>query len=177
MVRVEMKIMGDPSFIGDHYAEPIKVMGDGKIQKVERVGSYGGNVWDEQQGAFDLDQGEPLVTLHFRYPTDFDEVSGNYKFKSVDNYLRDNYESPYLLKKARTGYRLGHDTLYDHMMLDGLEDAYTPGRPMGHFAEQCAKKYGFTREEQDQFAMESCSRALNAQKKSFFEEIKTFSIL
>ena len=78
--------------------------------------------------------------------------------------------SPYLLKKARTGYRLGHDTLYDHMMLDGLEDAYTPGRPMGHFAEQCAKKYGFTREEQDQFAMESCSRALNAQKKSFFED-------
>ncbi|MAI84323.1 MAG: hypothetical protein CMM91_05250 [Rickettsiales bacterium] len=84
MVRVEMKIMGDPSFIGDHYAEPIKVMGDGKIQKVERVGSYGGNVWDEQQGAFDLDQGEPLVTLHFRYPTDFDEVSGNYKFKSQE---------------------------------------------------------------------------------------------
>ena len=60
MVRVEMKIMGDPSFIGDHYAEPIKVLGDGKIQKVERVGSYGGNVWDEQQGAFDLDQGEPI---------------------------------------------------------------------------------------------------------------------
>lgn len=84
MVRVEMKIMGDPAFIGDHFAEPIKILGDGKIQKVERVGTQQGRIWDDQTNTFNFDEGEPLVTLNFRYPTDFDEVSGNYKFKSQE---------------------------------------------------------------------------------------------
>ena len=54
--------------------------------------------------------------------------------------------APYLLQKGRGGYRLGHDRIFDHMMLDGLEDAYEPGRSMGTFGEDCAAKYGFTRE-------------------------------
>lgn len=67
--------------------------------------------------------------------------------------------APYLLNKARGGYRSGHDTIYDHMMLDGLEDAYEKGRPMGVFGEQCAAKYGFTREQQDAYAIASLERA------------------
>ncbi len=72
--------------------------------------------------------------------------------------------APYLLTKARGGYRIGHGTMYDHMMLDGLEDAYQVGRAMGTFGEDCAAKYGFTREEQDAFAVESVSRAQAAAK-------------
>ncbi|CAM3855187.1 acetyl-CoA C-acyltransferase [Paracidovorax anthurii] len=67
--------------------------------------------------------------------------------------------APYLLQKARGGYRLGHDRIFDHMMLDGLEDAYEAGRSMGTFGEDCAAKYGFTREQQDAFAVASVQRA------------------
>ena len=67
--------------------------------------------------------------------------------------------APYLLQKGRGGYRMGHDKVYDHMMLDGLEDAYEAGRSMGTFGEDCAEKYGFTREMQDEFAMTSVRRA------------------
>ena len=67
--------------------------------------------------------------------------------------------APYLLPKARGGYRIGHDRIFDHMMLDGLEDAYEAGRSMGTFGEDCAAKYGFTREQQDQFAIASVQRA------------------
>jgi acetyl-CoA C-acetyltransferase len=67
--------------------------------------------------------------------------------------------APYLLQKGRGGYRLGHDKVYDHMMLDGLEDAYEPGRSMGTFGEDCAAKYAFTREQQDAFATASVQRA------------------
>ena len=67
--------------------------------------------------------------------------------------------APYLLPKARTGYRIGHDRIFDHMMLDGLEDAYEPGRSMGTFGEDCAAKYGFTRAQQDAFATTSVQRA------------------
>ena len=67
--------------------------------------------------------------------------------------------APYLLPKGRGGMRIGHDRIYDHMMLDGLEDAYEPGRAMGTFGEQCVDKYQFTREEQDAFATASVNRA------------------
>lgn len=76
--------------------------------------------------------------------------------------------APYLLLKARPGYRLGHSELYDHMMLDGLEDAYDTGRPMGYFAEECVKKYGFTRKQQDEFAMSSFERAQYAIREKMF---------
>jgi acetyl-CoA C-acetyltransferase len=70
--------------------------------------------------------------------------------------------APYLLLKGRGGYRMGHDKVYDHMMLDGLEDAYQPGRSMGTFGEDCAAKYKFTREAQDAFAVASVKRAQQA---------------
>jgi acetyl-CoA C-acetyltransferase len=76
--------------------------------------------------------------------------------------------APYLMPKARTGYRMGHQQVYDHMFLDGLEDAYDKGRLMGSFAEDCAAKYTFTREAQDQFALESLSRALAANNDGTF---------
>lgn len=77
--------------------------------------------------------------------------------------------APYLLAKARGGYRVGHDRIFDHMMLDGLEDAYEPGRAMGDFGEQCADKYGFTRGQQDEFAMASVSRAQSAAATGAFD--------
>ncbi len=67
--------------------------------------------------------------------------------------------APYLLLKGRGGMRIGHDRVYDHMMLDGLEDAYEPGRAMGTFGEECATHYKFTREAQDAFATASVQRA------------------
>ncbi len=67
--------------------------------------------------------------------------------------------APHLLLKGRSGIRIGHDRIYDHMMLDGLEDAYEPGRAMGTFGEQCADKYKFSRDAQDAFATASVNRA------------------
>ncbi|MCH7981944.1 MAG: acetyl-CoA C-acyltransferase [Proteobacteria bacterium] len=69
--------------------------------------------------------------------------------------------APYLLPKARGGYRMGHQQTLDHMFTDGLQDVYE-GQMMGHFAEQTAQKYGFTRDEQDAFAIESVTRAQSA---------------
>ncbi len=76
--------------------------------------------------------------------------------------------APYLLLKGRGGYRMGHDKVYDHMMLDGLEDAYEPGRSMGTFGEDCAAKYAFTREQQDAFAIASVNRAKAATESGAF---------
>ncbi len=76
--------------------------------------------------------------------------------------------APHLLPKGRTGIRLGQGTIYDHMMLDGLEDAYKPGTAMGVFAEATAEKYGFTREAQDAFAIESLARAQRATEDGSF---------
>ncbi|PAT36455.1 acetyl-CoA C-acyltransferase [Vandammella animalimorsus] len=78
--------------------------------------------------------------------------------------------APYLLKKGRGGYRLGHDKVYDHMMLDGLEDAYEEGRSMGTFGEDCAAKYSFTRQAQDEFAMTSVKRAQEAIAQGAFKD-------
>ncbi|MDB5732824.1 MAG: acetyl-CoA C-acyltransferase, partial [Variovorax sp.] len=78
--------------------------------------------------------------------------------------------APYLLPKARGGMRIGHDRIFDHMMLDGLEDAYEPGRSMGTFGEDCAAKYGFTREQQDAFAIASVERARHASEAGLFRD-------
>ena len=91
--------------------------------------------------------------------------------------------APYLIPKARGGYRIGHGMMYDHMMLDGLEDAYSKdektggGRSMGTFAEECATKYAFTREAQDAFAIESVKRAQAATSEGHFKwEIAPVSV-
>jgi len=77
--------------------------------------------------------------------------------------------APYLMPKARGGYRMGHQVVQDHMFLDGLEDAYDKGRLMGTFAEECATKYEFSREAQDAFATTSLSRALAANNDGTFD--------
>jgi acetyl-CoA C-acetyltransferase len=76
--------------------------------------------------------------------------------------------APYLLPKARAGLRMGHGQVIDHMFFDGLEDAYDKGRLMGTFAEDCAQKYAFTREAQDQFAIASLTRAKKANQDGSF---------
>jgi acetyl-CoA C-acetyltransferase len=78
--------------------------------------------------------------------------------------------APYLLKKHRSGARIGHDTVYDHMFLDGLEDAYEAGRAMGTFAQCTADEYQLTREEMDNYAIESLSRAKSAIDKGGFKD-------
>jgi len=77
--------------------------------------------------------------------------------------------APYLLAKARSGYRAGHDKIIDHMLLDGLEDAYETGRSMGDFGEATAEAYQFTRKDQDNYAMETLTRARNAVESGAFK--------
>ncbi len=77
--------------------------------------------------------------------------------------------APYLLPKMRGGARIGHGAVIDHMFLDGLEDAYDKGRLMGSFAEDCAEKYKFTREDQDEYALKSLSNAVAAIESGAFE--------
>lgn len=95
------------------------------------------------------------------------------KAESADVIVAGGQESmsnaPYLLLKGREGYRYGHSAVYDHMALDGLEDAYERGTAMGVFAERMVEKYGFTREEQDNYAIESLNRANAAINDGSFE--------
>ncbi len=78
--------------------------------------------------------------------------------------------APYVLPKVRAGLRMGHAELQDHMFVDGLEDAYEPGKLMGHFAEATAQKYQFTRTEQDEFAIRSLGRARQANEDGTFRD-------
>ncbi len=85
--------------------------------------------------------------------------------------------APYVLGKARSGYRMGHGEIKDHMFLDGLEDAYDKGRLMGSFAEECARLYQFTREGQDAYAIRSLQRAQAAiADGSFADEITPVTV-
>jgi len=77
--------------------------------------------------------------------------------------------APHMLPKSRGGYRYGHQKLLDHMAFDGLENAYD-GKPMGHFADKTAEKYGFTREQMDAYAKESTARAVNASRTGLFAD-------
>jgi acetyl-CoA C-acetyltransferase len=92
---------------------------------------------------------------------------------SVDLLVAGGMESmtnaPYLSMRHRSGARIGHDVLKDHMYLDGLEDAYEPGRLMGSFAEETAQEYQFTRAAQDEFAIQSLQRAQKAQQSGAFD--------
>ncbi|WP_293680464.1 acetyl-CoA C-acyltransferase [uncultured Phenylobacterium sp.] len=100
---------------------------------------------------------------------------------SVDVIVAGGMESmtnaPYLMTKHRSGARIGHDTMYDHMYLDGLEDAYEPGRLMGSFAEESARSYQFTREAQDEYAIGSLAKAKAAiQSGAFAREITPVTV-
>jgi acetyl-CoA C-acetyltransferase len=85
--------------------------------------------------------------------------------------------APYLLAKARGGYRVGHDRIIDHMLMDGLEDAYETGRSMGDFGEATAETYQFTRKDQDEYAIETLTRARKAvEGGAFKKEIAPISV-
>ena len=88
-------------------------------------------------------------------------LAGSYEI-GIAGGMESMSNAPYLLPKARGGYRLGHGQMLDHMFFDGLEDAYQKGRLMGTFAEECAESYGFTRAQQDEFAIMSTTRAQKA---------------
>ena len=108
----------------------------------------------------------------------FDQIKlGQNKILAVGG-MESMSNAPYLLPKMRGGARLGHGKAIDHMFLDGLEDVYEPGRLMGTFAEDCAEKYQFTREAQDNYALTSLENSLSAQKAGAFEnEIKAIEVI
>ena len=107
----------------------------------------------------------------------FDQIKLGQSQTLVVGGMESMSNAPYLLPKMRSGARLGHGKVVDHMFLDGLEDAYEPGRLMGTFAEDCAEKYQFTREAQDEYALTSLEKSLSAQKAGAFEnEIRAVEV-
>lgn len=99
----------------------------------------------------------------------FDQISAGSQNIMVAGGMENMSLSPYLSLKTRSGARMGHVEMKDHMFLDGLEDAYDKGSAMGVFAENTAEKYQFTREQQDAFALESLARAVKAEKDGDFD--------
>ncbi len=107
----------------------------------------------------------------------FDQIALGHTDVAVAGGMESMSNAPYLLPKMRSGARLGHGQVIDHMFLDGLEDAYDKGRLMGTFAEDCAETFQFTRAIQDDYAVASLSRALEAQSSGAFEgEIAPVSV-
>jgi acetyl-CoA C-acetyltransferase len=99
----------------------------------------------------------------------FDELSTGNATIVVAGGMESMTNAPHMLPKSRAGYRYGHQQMLDHMAFDGLEDAYC-GKPMGHFADATAKKYGFSREDMDAYARTSTERALRASKSGEFKD-------
>lgn len=100
----------------------------------------------------------------------FDQIALGQSDTIVAGGMESMTNAPYLLPGMRQGARLGHGRAVDHMFLDGLEDAYEPGRLMGTFAEDCAEAFQFTRARQDDYALASLSRALDAQAAGVFDD-------
>ena len=167
-------------------------MDNAGIERVEEV--IMGNVLGAGQGqaparqasfAAGLDETVPATTLNKMCGSGmkaamigFDQIKlGRSQTLAVGG-MESMSNAPYLLPKMRSGARLGHGKVVDHMFLDGLEDAYEPGRLMGTFAEDCAEKYQFTREAQDEYALTSLENSLSAQKVGAFEnEIITIEVI
>ena len=107
----------------------------------------------------------------------FDQIALGHTDVMVTGGMESMTNAPYILPKMRAGARLGHAAAIDHMFLDGLEDAYDKGRLMGSFAEDCAQTYQFTRERQDEYALASLSRAIEAQAiGAFADEIAAVDV-
>lgn len=99
----------------------------------------------------------------------YDQIALGHTGKMITGGMESMSNAPYLLEKMRGGARIGHQKVLDHMFLDGLEDAYDKGRLMGTFAEDCAEKYQFTREAQDDYAIGSLNGALEAIRSGAFD--------
>ncbi|CUK11586.1 Acetyl-CoA acetyltransferase [Ruegeria denitrificans] len=100
----------------------------------------------------------------------FDQIALGHADTMIAGGMESMTNAPYLLPKMRGGARIGHGQVVDHMFLDGLEDAYDKGRLMGTFAEDCAEAYQFTREAQDEYALQSLSNALSAEASGAFAD-------
>ncbi|WP_420585978.1 thiolase family protein [Ruegeria sp.] len=98
----------------------------------------------------------------------YDQIALGHADTMIAGGMESMTNAPYLLPKMRGGARIGHGQVVDHMFLDGLEDAYDKGRLMGTFAEDCAEAFQFTREAQDEYALQSLSNALSAQENGAF---------
>ena len=161
ITRVDEVIMGN-------------VLGAGQGQAPARQASF----------AAGLDETVPATTLNKMCGSGmkaamigFDQIKLGQSQTLVVGGMESMSNAPYLLPKMRSGARLGHGKVVDHMFLDGLEDAYEPGRLMGTFAEDCAEKYQFTREAQDEYALTSLEKSLSAQKAGAFEnEIRAVEV-
>ena len=123
-----------------------------------------------------LDKGTPATTVNKMCGSGmkaammaFDELSSGQAKVVVAGGMESMTNAPHLLPKARGGYRYGHQKVLDHMAFDGLENAYD-GKPMGHFADKTAEKYGFTREQMDAYAKQSTERAVKASRGGEFKE-------
>lgn len=131
----------------------------------------------------DLDKGVPSTTLNKMCGSGmkcamvaYDQLKAENGDIIVAGGMESMTNSPYLLEKMRGGARLGHGQVIDHMFLDGLEDAYDKGKLMGHFAEDCAEKFQFTREMQDAYALKSLENAQKAEEGGkFSNEIASVS--
>ena len=151
------------------------VLGAGQGQAPARQASF----------AAGLDETVPATTLNKMCGSGmkaamigFDQIKLGYSQTLAVGGMESMSNAPYLLPKMRGGARLGHGKVVDHMFLDGLEDAYEPGRLMGTFAEDCAEKYQFTREAQDDYALTSLEKSLSAQKAGAFEnEIEAVELI
>lgn len=155
---------------------------DANIQTVDEL--YFGNVLSAGQGqaparqagfAAGLSKDVPATTLNKMCGSGmkatmigFDQIALGHSNVVATGGMESMSNAPYLLQKMRGGARIGHGQVMDHMFLDGLEDAYDKGRLMGTFAEDCAEKYQFTREAQDEYALGSLRNALDAQKAGAF---------
>jgi acetyl-CoA C-acetyltransferase len=106
---------------------------------------------------------QALISVHDQLLAESTDLAVAGGMESMSN-------APYLLDRARSGFRMGHGRAIEHMFFDGLEDAYEKGRLMGSFAEDCATDYQFTRKMQDEFALRSLSRAQNAAREGLFDE-------
>ena len=162
-----------------------------RVSSVEEV--LMGNVLSAGQGqaparqagfAAGLDASVPATTLNKMCGSGmkttmigFDQIAlGQSKLIAVGG-MESMSNVPFLLPKMRTGIRLGHTEVKDHMFLDGLEDAYDKGRLMGTFAEDCAEEYQFTRQAQDDYALKSLLNAREAEKSGVFDtEIAPFTV-
>lgn len=155
---------------------------DANVQTVDEL--YFGNVLSAGQGqaparqagfAAGLSEDVPATTLNKMCGSGmkatmigFDQIALGHSNVVATGGMESMSNAPYLLQKMRGGARIGHGQVMDHMFLDGLEDAYDKGRLMGTFAEDCAEKYQFTREAQDEYALGSLRNALDAQKAGAF---------
>ncbi|MBT8153473.1 acetyl-CoA C-acyltransferase [Epibacterium ulvae] len=164
---------------------------DAKIESVDEVLmgcvlSAGLGQAPARQAAFNGGLGEevPATTLNKMCGSGmkttmmaFDQIALGHADTLVAGGMESMTNAPYLLPNMRGGARIGHGQTQDHMFLDGLEDAYDKGRLMGTFAEDCAEKYQFTREAQDEYALQSLSNALRAQAEgAFVDEVSPLTV-